>query len=197
MRRAPLWFWLLACALAIFIVASAASWNPLDLVVLDGFRGGWPIGTMLAAGLAGLLGFTALAAEDVSSPQSAWRIGLVSSVVLVFCGVKVTSFVVDISIRERRVPAAAAPDGRHEAVFYYWSDGSTSGTTVRLRSRAGLLSRESRTDLVCTPADDRQQPYRVEFVGDDRLRIFADGALLLDTTFSGHDMRPADVQDGC
>ncbi|MEV6964372.1 hypothetical protein AB0M47_04580 [Hamadaea sp. NPDC051192] len=184
--------WLLTAALTVLFGGLLIGWNPLGLVIFTGFtRYHWAWSLVLAVALF-VLSIAAVVADDSAAPTQAWIVGIGSVVLLAVCSPSITGFIGELDLSEHRTVVAVSSDGRSEAVYYEWSDGSTSAGTVRLRTRAGLLSRESRIDLVCTQPE---ADYRVEFVQDDRLRIFSGTALLLDTTFDG--LEVDHTQPGC
>ncbi|MGC1210103.1 MAG: hypothetical protein WA890_02395 [Micromonospora sp.] len=90
-----------------------------------------------------------------------------------------------------------SPDGRFEVVRQDGTDvKGVPGTVVRIRSRSGLLSRESAWELaMCGPGVPGG--LRGEFVGDDVVQLHGPGGRSLRTGFDPRTLRPAHVLTVC
>jgi len=181
-------------AVAVQAAIAVAWWNPWRYVHLMTSTHDWhPLGVLAGSvvmlGVAGWLGMRSRAAVRAT----------VSFAVLVLLAITVFGMLANltqnIGILDRgegpRV-VAISPDGRYEIVVAYLGGFMGADTAVlRVRSRNGLLSRES-TDLGCVqPAVSSERAVvSVAFTGPQEVTISAGGGRAWQARFDPETLRP-------
>ncbi|WP_329011796.1 hypothetical protein OG271_01070 [Micromonospora rifamycinica] len=154
-------------------------------------------------GLASLAALTLVAAGWLAARQppasTALRIGALGCAVLLGVGTSAwgmfrTGFA---STVERDSTLAVSPDGRYAVVRLDtrdWKD--LPHTELRVRSRAGLLSRDADRELVDCRRGWPSGRIDAEFVGERTVRVTPAGRSAVTVTFD-RQMRPRHRVDGC
>jgi hypothetical protein len=180
-------------AVAVQLAVAVAWWNPWRFIHLmtsthDWHRLGVLVGSVVMLGAAGWLGMRSRAAVRA----------MVSFAVLVLLAITVFVMVADltgdIGTLDREGPrvVAISPDGRYEIVVTYLGDLTGAETAVlRVRSRNGLLSRESAEPGCVQPSVSSERAVvSVAFTSPQEITISADGGRTWQARFDPETLRP-------
>jgi hypothetical protein len=156
--RAVAWRALGILAVVVVVGTGFAAWNPLKYVYLRTVATAFPV---LPVGVALLLAASALAVAGKTDTK-VMVVGP-AGILLIF-----VSILYVVAVRSPAKPTARAlsPDHRYEAVIEKDAgDGSFEHVVVVLRTRDGLLSRQTPVELGCTHGWSTDVPVKVRFAG--------------------------------
>lgn len=149
--------------------------------------------------LAGVLLLVGARLVSRSRPASVVIPVVVGVVAVPLCAVAVAWGLFFVNFRNeilREEVLGVSPDGRFEVVrqdITDWKD--VPGTELRIRSRAGLLSRESALPLAS--CEGVPAGLRTEFLGDGVVQLSVPDGRSRRTSFDPHTLRPAHLLTVC
>ncbi|MET7426811.1 hypothetical protein [Dactylosporangium sp. NPDC005555] len=180
-------------AVAVQAAVALAWWNPWRYVHLmtsthDWHPSGALAGSVVMLGVAGSLG---MRSRTVVRAAVSFAVVVLLAITVLGTLAEVAHNIGNLDRGEGPRVVGISPDGRYEIVVAYAGDLFDADTAVlRVRSRNGLLSRES-TDLGCVrPADSDPAVVSVAFTGPQNVMISTGDGRAWQARFDPETLRP-------